>query len=482
MAAAEPWDLVVIGGGSAGLIAATTAAGLGASVLLVERHRLGGDCLWTGCVPSKALIAAARRERPHDAAGPAAEHLAGHDAASRDARFAAAMTAVRAAIAAIEPHDAAPTLERSGVAVRMGEARFTSARSLDVGGQEVRFRRAIVATGASPRPLRVDGADEVRIRTSDDLWELERLPERLVIVGGGPVGCELGQAMARLGARVTIVHRGERLLSKEDAVASGIVADALRADGVELRLGRAATAVRSHDGTAGELVLDDGEALPFDALLAAVGRESRPAALVLDAAGVRTDATGSIVVDAALRTSAPGIWAAGEVAGLPRYTHTAGVSGSVAATNAVLGLRRAFDAARTPRVTFTAPEVASIGVQPEGVDPRRHRVLEQLHADTDRAIADGETSGSTRIVVDRRGRILGGTIVGPRAGETMGELALAVQAGLTTTDLTAATHPYPTYSDALWNAAIDDVRHRLGRGAPAAAIRMLRGLAARRGR
>ncbi|WP_405219193.1 dihydrolipoyl dehydrogenase family protein [Agrococcus sp. Ld7] len=469
----EEWDLVVIGGGSAGLTAARSAAGFGARVLLIERDRLGGDCLWTGCVPSKALIAAARHSAEQDA--PATGQ-------TQQETFAAAMAGVHAAIAAVAPSDSQESLEAAGVAVRFGEARFTSERALVVDGDRIGFRQAVIATGTKPRVPRIEGADAGYIRTSGDIWQLERLPERLVILGGGPIGCEIGQAMARLGAHVTIVQRGARLLAKEDAAASALVEAALRADGVEVRTGSTAASVRSEDGVSGELTLEDGQVLPFDVLLAATGREAHATDLGFDAAGVRVDADGLIEVDAMLRTSASRIWAAGETAGLPQLTHIAGVAGNQVAINAILGLRRTFDRDRTPRVTFTAPEVASIGVLPDRADRRRHRIVEWQHEHADRAIADGDTSGYTAIVVDGRGRIVGGTIVGPRAGETMGELSLAVHAGLTTQDVAGATHPYPTYNDALWNAAIKDYRWRASQGATGAAIGVLRSLTARRRR
>lgn len=473
MIESDQWDLVVIGGGSAGLTAARTAAGFGARVLLVERDRLGGDCLWTGCVPSKALIAAARHS---------AEQTSPSTAHAQQTTFAAAMTGVHAAVAAVAPSDSQESLEAAGVAVRMGEARFTSERAFVVDGDRIGFRQAVIATGTKPRMPRIDGADTVHIRTSGDVWQLERLPERLVILGGGPIGCEIGQAMARLGSHVTIVQRGARLLPKEDAAASAIIETALQTDGVDVRLGRTAASVRSDDGVAGELTLDGGQVLPFDVLFAATGREAHTTDLGFDAAGVRVDADGFVEVDASLRSSASPIWAAGEAAGLPQFTHTAGVSGSIVATNAILGLHRTFDRDRTPRVTYTAPEVASIGVLPERADRRRHRVVEWQHEHADRAIADGDTSGFTTIVVDGRGRIVGGTIVGPRAGETMGELSLAVHAGLTTQDVAGATHPYPTYSDALWNAAIKDYRWRASQGATGTAIGVLRSFTARRRR
>ncbi|MGE3194542.1 MAG: NAD(P)/FAD-dependent oxidoreductase [Microbacteriaceae bacterium] len=452
------WDLVVVGGGSAGLVASKTAAGFGARVLLVEKDRLGGDCLWTGCVPSKTLIAAA------------------HDRSSvlGPVDFAATMQRVHEAIHTIEPVDSREALESEGVAVADGSARFLSPRSLSVDGVETRFRQAVIATGTTPATPHFAGADGLQVLTSESFWELRELPAKLVILGGGAIGCELGQAMARLGSQVTIVQRGPRILPKEDVAASRIIHDALLADGVTILTGRTAVAASSPDRLSGTLTLDDGQTLSFDRLLAALGRTPSAAELNLPAAGVATDDAGFVRIDRALRTSNRRIWAAGDISGLPQFTHTAGVNGSVAATNAILGLRRRAETRVIPRVTFTSPEVAAVGVQGAGADPDRHHVVTQHHQHSDRAITESDTTGFAQIVVDRRGKILGGTIVGPRAGETVGELTLAVHAGLSTSSVASAIHPYPTYNDPLWNAAIQDVRHRLGRGLVAGAIRLLR--------
>ncbi|GAA4374615.1 hypothetical protein GCM10023152_17580 [Agromyces bauzanensis] len=314
----------------------------------------------------------------------------------------------------------------------------------------------------------------MHFRTSEDFWELTELPERLVVLGGGAIGCVLEQAMARLGSKVTIVHRGHRILPKEDEDASRIIHDALIRDGATVHTGRTGASISSNDGQSGVLTLDDGSTVGFDVIVAALGREPHVDALGLDRAGVRTDADGYVTVDATLRTTNPRIWAAGDITGLPKFTHTAGVNGSVAATNAILGLRRKAETRVIPRVTFTAPEVAAVGLAPSEADERIHRVVSWDHAHSDRAVAEADIDGYTRIVVDRRGRILGGTIVGPRAGETVGELTLAVKAGLSTSTVAGASHPYPTFNDPLWNTAVADVRHRLGRGAIAVAIRILR--------
>lgn len=472
-------DLLVIGGGTAGLVAAKTAARFGSRVLLVERERLGGDCLWAGCVPSKSLIAAAHAATAHRQAG-----AFGVTAPTPAVDIAAVMEHVHGAIRAIEPTDSVDSVEETGARVLRGDVRFTSPTTAEIDGAPVRFAQAIIATGSSPAIPDLPGLDAVDPLTSDTVWELRTLPDRLVVLGGGAIGCELAQAWARLGSRVTLVHRGPRLLPKEDPDASAIVAAALVADGVEVVLDARSARVEPDTGGgadgvaaaggAGRLVLDDGREHPFDRVLVATGRRPRTADLGLEAAGVRTDDRGYVVVDAALRTSNRRIRAAGDVAGLPAFTHLAGVGGSAAATNAVLGLRRGIAMNAVPRVTFTDPEVASVGAGLAEAREKGWEVREVALSHTDRAIAEGRTTGFARLIVDARGRVHGAAIVGPRAGETLGEASVAVTHGLTTSQLAAATHAYPTYSDALWNAAVLDVRARLERPVMVRAISILR--------
>ncbi len=476
-AAAAPLDvdLLVIGGGTAGLVAAKTAARFGASTLLVEAHRMGGDCLYTGCVPSKSLIAAADlAARARDGA-----RLGVHVEGVR-VDFGAVMRHVHAAIHEIEPADSAEVVEATGARVIMGRARFTGPRSAEVvpvDGSEtltVSFRQAIIATGSAPEVPDLPGIDELAVLTSDDVWDLTEQPERLAVLGAGAIGSELSQAFARLGSRVTLVQRNKRVLPKEDPDASTLVAAAMVRDGIDVRVSTTVERVeRSGDAGAGILHLSDGTTVPFDRLLVALGRSPRLEGLDVEAAGVKLDERGYVQVDSSLRTSNRRIWSAGDVSGLPQFTHIAGVNGSLAATNAALGLRRRVDADAVPRVTFTHPEVAAVGLAPADADAAGCVVREVQHAHTDRAIAEGDVAGFSRIVVDRKGRVRGAVIVGPRAGESIGEAALAVRQGIRTSDIASTTHPYPTYSDAFWNAAIADVRVRLETGSIAPVIRLL---------
>lgn len=474
-AAPHEVELLVIGGGTAGLVAAKTAARFGASTLLVESHRMGGDCLWTGCVPSKSLIAAADVAAQARAGARLGVHV---DGVRVD--FAEVMRHVHAAIHEIEPADSAEVVEATGARVIMGRARFTGARSAEIVPADgsaivtVRFRQAVIATGSAPEVPDLPGIDGIAVLTSDDVWDLTEQPARLAVLGAGAIGSELSQAFARLGSHVTLVQRNARVLPKEDPDASALVAAAMAHDGIDVRVSTTVERVEAGaEGRAGILHLSDGTAVPFDRLLVALGRSPRIDGLGLDAAGVRLDERGYIAVNGALRTSNARIWSAGDVSGLPQFTHIAGVNGSLAATNAVLGLRRTVDADAVPRVTFTHPEVAAVGLAPAEAEAAGCVVREVQHAHTDRAIAESAVEGFTRLVVDAKGRVRGAVIVGPRAGESIGEAALAVRHGMSTSAIASTTHPYPTYSDALWNAAIADVRVRLERGAVAGAIRML---------
>ncbi|MBC7725171.1 MAG: FAD-dependent oxidoreductase [Burkholderiaceae bacterium] len=462
------WDFVVIGGGTAGLVASRTAASLGASTVLIERARLGGDCLWTGCVPSKSLIAAAS-----SATAARSSSLIGRAQTPVPVDFAAVMRHVHAAMERIAPVDSAESLNADGVKVITGSARFTGERTLDVDGRSIRFGQALIATGGSPVLPPLDTG--VEFLTSETLWDITELPGSLLVIGGGAIGCEIAQAMARLGSRVTLVQRGPRLLPKEEPRASAIIRSALEVDGVTVHTSRRLASIDG-SGRTGTATLDDGTVIAFDAVLAAAGRTPNSGSLDAAKAGVRLDDRRCVIVDAKLRTSNPRVWAAGDVTPLPQFTHTAGVNGSTAATNAVLGLSRAADTTAIPRVTFTHPEVASVGLVTADVAAAGLTVRTIEHHELDRAIAEDETGGFTSLLVDRRGRVRGVTIVGPRAGETLGEASLAVRNGITTSAIASTTHAYPTFNDAFWNAAVADVRERVGRGAIGAGIGLLRRL------
>lgn len=460
-------DLAVIGGGTAGLVGAQTAAGLGARVMLVEERRTGGDCLYTGCVPSKALLAAG-------SAAAAARRASryGVDVEAVTVDFARVMQHVRAVITHIEPVDSPEALEAAGVSVMLGRAHVLPEGGVRVDGRTISARHVLIAVGSDPAVPAVPGMGDVHVLTNENLWDFEVLPRELVILGGGPVGCELAQAFARLGSSVTIVHRGARVLPREDPDASAILATALENDGVRILLEDSAATVTADGSGGGRVTTTSGRDLPFTHLLAAAGRTPRSAGFGLEEAGVVLDGAGSIVTDRHLRTSVPGIWAAGDVTAHPKYTHTAGVHASIAAGNAILGPLRTVSGVEPPRVTFTDPEIAAVG-RPTGRGGIEQTVS---HTHQDRAVTEQRMEGFTRLVFDRRGRITGGTIVGPRAGESLGEVCLAVQRKLSATAVAKVTHPYPTHNDGVWNAAIAQTRKVLAQPVLVAAGRLARRL------
>lgn len=458
----KPVDLLVLGGGTAGIVGSKTAARLGARTVLVENKRTGGDCLWTGCVPSKTLLSAAKD---------AAEQ---RGIAGGEPDFDQVRARVTAAIRAIEPADSPESLEAAGVEVRSGTARLTGDGEAEVNGRRVRFRQALIATGSHPTVPPVPGLADARTVTSDTVWDLTELPGRMVIIGGGPIACELGQAFARLGTRVTILAR-TGILGKETRDAAALVRNALKADGVTVAENESAGSVESTSDGTSTVLTSKGNRFDADVLLVAAGRTPRTDGLGLDTAGVALDDAGQILVDPAMRTSNKRIWAAGDVTQNPKFTHLAGVHASTAASNAILGLHRSVSSV-IPRVTFTSPEVAAVGIT-DASGPGLS--LSTVHLDdTDRAITEAQTAGFAQLVIGKRGRILGGTIVGPRAGESLAELTLAVEQGMSTRALAGVTHPYPTYNDAVWNAAISHARGGLDSPVATAAVRLL-GAAAR---
>ncbi|MGD9734051.1 MAG: NAD(P)/FAD-dependent oxidoreductase [Solirubrobacterales bacterium] len=440
----DNYDLVVLGGGTGGLVSALIAAGAGARVALVERDRTGGDCLWTGCVPSKSLLATAglaHRMRHADAVG-----LAPVDPAID---FSRVMGHVARAIGAIEPQDSPQRLRAAGVEVIAGEGRFAAPGRLEVDGRLLRFRAAIIATGSEPRLPPLEGLAAAEPLTSDTVWDLEELPGRLVVLGGGPVACELGQAFSCLGSRVTIVQRAGRLLTKEEPRAGEVVAARLAAEGAEVRLGARAVAVEERS-----LVLADGARIPFDRLLVAVGRSPRSAGLGLGTVGVELDREGAVQVDRGLRTSAPGIYAVGDVTGLLPFTHVAAHQARVATPNALFHGRASVSEA-LPWATFTDPEVGRVGLTEEQARSRwgTKTVVVESDKDPDRAITAGEPQGFVKLVGDPRGVLVGATVVRPAAGETIAGLAVLLERRAKIEEVSRAVQPYPTFSEAPARAA-----------------------------
>ena len=448
-------NLVVIGAGAGGLVTAYIGATLKAKVTLVEAHRMGGDCLNFGCVPSKALIRSARlvkEIRDGSALGVTC------DGASVD--FAAAMARVHRVIAAIAPEDSVERYTGLGVEVVQGAARITSPWTVEIVTAEdqktLTTRSIVIAAGASPTVPPIPGLDDVGYLTSDTVWDLKSLPRRLVVLGGGPVGCELAQAFARLGSKVTQIEMAPRLMLHEDDDAAALVAAALEADGVTLLTGHEAMRC-TRDGDVKRLAVKHGDVestIEFDQLLCAVGRSPRVEGYGLEALGIPlADKKKTIATDAWLQTLYPNIYAVGDVAGPFQLTHVAAHQAWYAALNALFGRFKRFkvDYSVIPWATFTDPEVARVGLSE--TEAKAQKVAFEITRfplrELDRAITDGATQGFVKVLtVPGKDRILGVAIVGEHAGDLLAEYVLAMKHGLGLNKILGTIHTYPTLSEA----------------------------------
>ena len=447
-------NLVVIGAGSAGLVSAYIAATVKAKVSLIEADRMGGDCLNTGCVPSKALIKSA--SLAHLEKQP---HRYGFKRITTEFDFADIQARIRRVIGRIEPHDSVERYSAMGVDCIAGRARLVSPWEVVIdtaeGERRLTSRAIIIATGARPLVPPIPGIEAVKVLTSENLWDLEQLPERLVVLGGGPIGCELAQSFARLGSAVTQVEQSPRVLPREDEDAAQAVADALVEDGVTLLTGHTATRFAVENG---EQVLyaqgADGERrLPFDAVLVAVGRRANTAGLGLDALGITTRDNGTLELDERLRTRFPNILACGDVAGPYQFTHVASHQAWYAAVNALFGRLKSFkvDYRVIPWATFTSPEVARVGLNEDQAREQGIEVEVTRYGidDLDRAIADGSDRGFVKVLTPPgKDRILGVTIVGEAASDLISEYVLAMKHGLGLNKMLGTIHIYPTRAEA----------------------------------
>lgn len=463
------YDLAVIGAGAAGLTAASAAAALGAKTVLIEAARFGGECTWTGCVPSKALLRAAAAAAETRGAG-----RFGIEADPRidGARVLARVRTVRERIYA--ESDAPAALARYGVETIRATARFLDPHTLALDGDGPRTltaRRFVVATGSRSLPVDL-GVPTV---DADTVWEIETLPPRLLVVGGGPVVIEMAQAFRRLGARVTIVADGPRVLPRDDAAAAQIVARALRDEGVIIHIGQRVVAASQGDGVV-TAKLSDGTTVHADRVFVAVGRAARTEGLDLERAGVAVR-DGLVAVDGRCRTSARHIYAAGDCATTARFTHVAEKTAAVAVMNAVVGVPTHFDPGAVTWTTFTDPELAQVGPTEAALRQtgRRYVVETFPFSRLDRAIIDGSEDGFVSILTTVRGRVLGGTVVGPRAGDLIAEIAVARARRLPLKALAATLHVYPTYAMGVRRAA-DAALIRARTRPVVAALRLLHGL------
>ncbi len=448
---AARYDLVVVGGGTAGLVCAAGAAGLGAKVALVERRAMGGDCLNVGCVPSKALIRAARAAYDVRRA-----HRFGVHASIDRVDFAQVRAHVHGVREAISAHDSVARFVSLGVDVFLGDARFVSRDAVAVGEATLRFVRAVIATGGRPVLPDVPGLAAAAPLTNETVFEIEEQPRRLLVIGGGPIGCELAQAFQRLGTEVTLVEAAPRILARESDEAAGVVTAGLDADGVRLLTAARVEQVEPVDPTHAALgpcrisiATTDGrrEVVMADRILVAAGRIPNVEHLGLEEAGVAWTREG-VTVDARLRTANPRIYAAGDVCLPVQFTHAADASARVVIQNALFLGRKRLSLSSIPRCTYTDPEVAHVGDTSDAPDVQAFAVD---WADVDRARTDGEHAGGIRLFA-RRGRVVGGTVIGRSAGDLIGEVAVLVARGVSLSSLAGIVHPYPTRAEAIRRA------------------------------
>ena len=464
----DSYDLLIIGAGSAGLTAAGFARQLGVRVALAEKGRVGGDCTWTGCLPSKTLLKVAKVARQMHTAD--RYGLRPSDPAVDLGRV---MAHVRRVVEEIYAEESPAALRADGIEVIPGAARFLDPHTLRVGDSTLSARRVLIATGARPALPPVSGLAPLEPLTYETVWDLETLPRRMLVLGAGPVGCELGQAFRRLGSEVVLVDGAERLLPREEPEASQVVEDVFRAEGLEVLLG--AQAEKAWRDDSGLHLAVGGRTVTADVLLVATGRRPNLAGLDLEKAGVAYTAAG-IAVDEHLRTSQSHIYAAGDCTGGPQFTHYAAWQAFMATRNALLPGRAVGISTNVPWATFTDPEVAHVGLTE--AEARRRYGEDVATCDwpltkVDRARTDGAGAGFVKLVHRKDGRLLGATMVAERAGEAIQEWVVALARGLKVGDLANVIHIYPTYATATVQAAAAVRIQQLLSGTSGAVIRGL---------
>ena len=466
-------NMVVIGAGSAGLVSSYIAAAVKAKVTLVEKHKMGGDCLNTGCVPSKALIRAAKAVKEISRASEL-----GIQVSEPKVDFPAVMARVKNVIADIEPHDSVERYSSLGVDCLQGEAKIVSPWEVTVDGKTITTRNIVIASGARPSVPEIPGLDQLDYLTSDNLWDLNELPEKLLVLGGGPIGCELAQAFNRLGSKVTVVMRRSRLMPREDEDVSEYIRQKFESEGIEVLTNHQPISFKTRAGESGEVgenialleAIDKttGETqakiktkeVGFDKVLVALGRTANTESLGLEKLGIELNSNGTVTVDEYLRTRYPNIYACGDVAGPYQFTHTASHQAWYVAVNALFGRFKKFkvDYSVIPWATFTDPEVAHVGLSEADAKAKEmpYEITKYGIDDLDRAIADNTAEGFVKVLtVPGKDKILGATIVGYHAGDLLTEFVTAMKQGLGLKKILGTIHSYPTISEANKFAAGD---------------------------
>ena len=468
MSIEQPYDLIVIGGGSAGLTAAGFGVDMGARVALVEKYRLGGECTWTGCVPSKSLVKVAKVAhlmRTADRFGLTPVDL--------KVNLKAAMDRVRGVVNAVYQDETPDALRADGVHVFLGAARFLDPHTLAVGETRLNARHVLIATGGHPVIPPVEGLDGVDCMTYETIWDLDILPDHLLVVGGGPIGCEIAQAFRRFGAGVTLLTSRDRVLPRDEPEASQLVGEVLEREGVDVRTNCRVTKAWQDDE--GIHVMSGDEEVVGDRVFVAVGRRPNVAGLGLEEAGVAYTDRG-IQVDERLHTSQKHIYAAGDCIGRHQFTHYAGWQAVVAARNALLPGSSKGIPQQVPWATFTDPEVAHAGLTEQEAREQHGddvSVLSWPMARVDRARAEGDTEGFLKLIYRSNGAVVGATAVAERAGEMIQEWILAVDLGVKIADLSSVIHVYPTYATANWQASAEIRMEQMLEGASGRILRRL---------
>jgi dihydrolipoamide dehydrogenase len=443
-------NLIVIGGGSAGLVSALIAATLNAKVTLIEKHKMGGDCLNTGCVPSKALIKSAKVASLIKRA-----NEFGINVPASNINFPAVMKRIQSIISKIEPHDSVERLENLGVECIKGEAKIISPWSVEINGKILTTRSIIVATGAQPFVPHIKGIDQLKYLTSDNLWDIKELPKRLIVLGGGPIGCELSQAFARLGSQVTQIEILSRIMIKEDNEVASLLTKKFEDEGIEIRTDHVAKEIVI-EGNKKKLICEkqnETVEIQFDEILIAIGRTANSNGFGLEELGVKLNPNKTVHVNEKLQSSIPNIYACGDVAGPYQLTHTASHQAWHATVNALFGKLKSFkvDYSVIPWATFTDPEIARVGLNEQEAKERGlpYDVTSYGIDDLDRAITEGEDHGIVKVLtVPGKDRILGVTIIGHNAGELITEYISAMKYDFGMNKILSTIHIYPTFSEA----------------------------------
>lgn len=445
MAKGADYNFVVLGGGSAGLVAAYMGAALKAKVALIEKHRMGGDCLNTGCVPSKTLLKSAKiYSLRHRAADFGLKNI------HTEMQFSEVMAHVQKVIQKIAPNDSVERYQSLGVSCFSGEGKILSRHEVGTGSKLLRTKNIIVATRAAPFVPKIEGLAQVDFLTSDSVWSLESLPSKLLVMGGGAIGCELAQAFARLGSRVVLMERNDRLLPREDPEVGQVLKDKFEKEGIQVVLGKHAQQFQKIEGV-NSLLCADGSVIEFDKVLLALGRRANTKGFGLEERGVDLNEAGFIEVDDKMRTSSRGIFACGDVVGKMQFTHFASLSGSTAAINSLFWpFQRKVDLRVFPWVTFTDPEVARVGLSE--IEALKNGVNYQVNrfslSHSDRALTEGECEGFLKVITKSGSdEILGATLVGVNAGEVLQEITFAMTHGLGLNAILSTIHAYPTWSE-----------------------------------